>query len=59
MDTEGRAISINLGEFTIGNFYPMAGTDAKSCQGFTTSLNLSGCCSSRGENLFLKLPWQL
>ena len=28
MDTEGRAICINLGDFTIGNFYPIAGTDA-------------------------------
>ena len=32
MDTEGRAISINLGYFTIGNFYPMAGTDTNSYQ---------------------------
>ena len=32
MDTEGRAISINLGDFTIGNFYPMAGMDANSHQ---------------------------
>ena len=32
MDTEGRAICVNIGDVTIGNFYPKVGSDASSRQ---------------------------